>query len=89
VEELPIRIRSLAIAHSSWRTKRARSGAYDVAFDLWTNSSRSTRGEPDGSEIMIWLSSRGRVQPAGTKVAAVRLAGARWQVWKADYCTGG
>ena len=78
---LPIRIRNLTSARSSWSTTLVPTGAYDVAYDLWTNTTRSTEGQPDGSEIMIWLSSRGAVQPAGSRVAAVRMAGAMWQVW--------
>ena len=75
---LPIRIRNLTSARSSWSTTLVPTGAYDVAYDLWTNTTRAMEGQPDGSEIMIWLSSRGAVQPGGSRVAAVRMAGAMW-----------
>ncbi len=78
---LPIRIRNVTSARSSWSTTLVPTGAYDVAYDLWTNTTRATWGQPDGSEIMIWLSSRGAVQPAGTKVATVSIGGVSWQVW--------
>jgi hypothetical protein len=78
---LPVKISRIAGATSSWRTRGVSSGAYDVAYDLWTNSTPSTSGQPDGSEIMIWLGARGGVRPAGSVVARVRIAGARWSVW--------
>jgi cellulose 1,4-beta-cellobiosidase len=78
---LPIQVGDIAGATSSWRTNLTRSGAYDVAYDLWTNTSVSTSGQPDGSEIMLWLSERGDVRPAGSVVGRVRIAGTRWTVW--------
>jgi len=78
---LPIRIGMITVARSSWSTTLKPAGAYDVAYDLWTNSRPTTRGQPDGSEIMIWLSSRGAVQPAGSRVATAKIGGASWQVW--------
>jgi hypothetical protein len=80
---LPVAVRALARATSTWRTHVVRSGAYDVAYDLWTNSSPATGGQPDGSEIMIWLRARGGVRPAGSRAGSVRLDGARWDVWTA------
>jgi hypothetical protein len=79
---LPLRVGRLSSVRSSWSTKQVSSGAYNVAFDLWTNSQPTTSGQPNGSEIMIWLSSRGEAQPAGSKVARVRIAGASWEVWR-------
>jgi hypothetical protein len=78
---LPIRVGDIAVATSSWRTSLTRSGAYDVAYDLWTDTAPSTSGQPDGSEIMIWLNDRGDVRPAGSVVGRVRIANARWTVW--------
>jgi Glycosyl hydrolase family 12 len=79
---MPVRVGGLKSIRSTWRTKQPAAGAYDVAYDVWTNTKPETRGQPDGSEIMIWLASRGGVQPFGTQVATVRLAGASWQVWQ-------
>jgi hypothetical protein len=78
---LPIRVSDLSSARSSWSTKQVSTGAYNTAYDLWTNTTPSTAGQADGSEIMIWLTSRGSVQPAGSKVATARVAGATWEVW--------
>jgi hypothetical protein len=80
---LPIRVGAIKRITSTWVTKQPASGAYDVTYDLWTNTASWASGQPDGSEIMIWLGSRGSVQPAGKRVASVRLAGAAWEVWEA------
>ena len=82
VDPLPIRVGDLAVATSTWRTSCPRRGAYNVAYDLWTNSTPTTDTAPDGSEIMIWLSWRGRVQPAGSLVARTRIDRVRWEVWR-------
>ena len=78
---LPIQVNKLTSAVSSWNTTQPASGAYDVAYDLWTNSSATTGGQPDGSEIMIWLNSRGGVSPFGSKVASANIGGLNWDVW--------
>ncbi|MFI9383750.1 glycoside hydrolase [Kutzneria sp. NPDC052558] len=78
---LPIQVSKLAGATSSWSTVQPATGAYDVAYDLWTNSAPTTGGQPNGSEIMIWLNSRGGVSPFGSKVATLSIAGLNWDVW--------
>jgi cellulose 1,4-beta-cellobiosidase len=79
---LPIQISQLGSATSSWSTTQPASGAYDVAYDIWTNTTPTTIGQPDGSEIMIWLNSRGGVSPFGGQVASnVSIAGKTWNVW--------
>ncbi|MEE4545343.1 cellulose binding domain-containing protein [Streptomyces sp. V4-01] len=78
---LPIQISKLGSATSSWNTTQVGSGAYDVAYDLWINSTPTTTGQPDGTEIMIWLNSRGGVQPFGGKTGTSSAAGHSWDVW--------
>ncbi|SEO53861.1 GH12 family glycosyl hydrolase domain-containing protein [Actinacidiphila rubida] len=78
---LPIQISRLGSATSSWSTTQVGSGAYDVAYDLWINSTPTTTGQPDGTEIMIWLNSRGGVQPFGGKTGTSSAAGHNWDVW--------
>ncbi|WP_037914730.1 GH12 family glycosyl hydrolase domain-containing protein [Actinacidiphila yeochonensis] len=78
---LPIKISDLGSATSSWSTVQPSSGAYDVAYDLWINSTPTTVGQPDGTEIMIWLNSRGGVQPFGGKTGTSTAAGHNWDVW--------
>jgi hypothetical protein len=78
---LPIQVGNLGSATSSWSTTQPAAGAYDVAYDLWTNSTPSTGGQPDDSEIMIWLNSRGGVSPFGSKTGTVSVSGLNWDVW--------
>jgi hypothetical protein len=77
----PIRVGRLTTARSTWTTSQVATGAYNVSFDIWTNNTPSTAGQPNGSEIMIWLASRGGVRPAGSKAGAVTIGGASWEVW--------
>ena len=78
---LPIQVGNLGSATSSWSTTQPGSGAYDVAYDLWFNSTPTTTGQPDGTEIMIWLNSRGGVQPFGSQTGTANLGGMNWNVW--------
>jgi cellulose 1,4-beta-cellobiosidase len=78
---LPIQVSNLGSATSSWSTTQPGSGAYDVAYDIWFNSTPTTSGQPDGTEIMIWLNHRGGVQPFGSQTGTANLAGYTWNVW--------
>lgn len=78
---LPIQVSQLASATSSWSTNQVPSGAYDVAYDIWFNSTPTTSGQPDGTELMIWINSRGGVQPFGSQTGTANLAGYSWNVW--------
>ena len=78
---LPIQVGNLGTAVSSWSTTQPASGAYDVAYDLWFNSTPTTSGQPDGTELMIWLNSRGGVGPFGSQTGTSNAAGHAWNVW--------
>ncbi|GAA1011339.1 hypothetical protein Aple_059190 [Acrocarpospora pleiomorpha] len=57
------------------------SGTYNASYDLWFDPTPRTNGQNTGAEVMIWLNRQGPVQPSGSQVATVTLAGATWQVW--------
>jgi hypothetical protein len=78
---MPIQVSKIKSIRSTWQTRQPKAGAYDVAYDIWTNKRSATGGQPNGSETMIWLNSRGKVQPFGSRVGTTTLAGARWAVW--------
>jgi cellulose 1,4-beta-cellobiosidase len=78
---LPIQVSNLGSATSSWSTTQPASGAYDVAYDIWFNSTPTTSGQPDGTEMMIWLNSRGGVQPFGGQTGTANIDGDNWNVW--------
>jgi hypothetical protein len=78
---LPIQVSELGSATSSWSTVQPASGAYNAAYDLWFNSTPTTTGQPDGTELMIWLDSRGGVQPFGSRTGTFSAGGRTWDVW--------
>jgi cellulose 1,4-beta-cellobiosidase len=77
---LPLQVSNIGTASSSWNVTMA-AGTYNVAYDLWFNTTPTTTGQPNGTELMIWIGSQGSIQPIGSQVGTVTLAGATWQVW--------
>lgn len=57
------------------------SGVYNASYDLWFDPTPRTDGQNTGAEIMIWLNRVGQIQPIGSRVGTVNLAGATWEVW--------
>lgn len=47
-------------------------------------SAPRTDGQNTGAELMVWLDRQGSIQPVGSQVATVRLAGATWAVWEGN-----
>jgi cellulose 1,4-beta-cellobiosidase len=69
-------------ATTDWSTTQTGSGAYDVAYDIWFNQTPTTTGQPNGTEIMVWLNHNGSVQPFGSEVATnVSIGGHTYDVW--------
>jgi hypothetical protein len=68
---------------TSWSTSQPGGGSdYDVAYDIWFNRTPTAGGQPNGTELMIWLNHHGPVQPFGSQVAGnVSLGGRRYNVW--------
>ncbi len=81
---LPIQVSQLGSAVSSWSTTQVGSGAYDVAYDIWFDSNPAPTGQPNGTEIMIWINSRGGVQPFGSQTGTGNIAGHSWNVWQGN-----
>ncbi len=69
---------------TSWSTTQpGGSNDYDVAYDIWFNQTPTTTGQPNGTELMIWLNHNGPVQPFGSQVATnVSLGGRSYNVWE-------
>jgi cellulose 1,4-beta-cellobiosidase len=69
---------------TSWATTQPGGGSdYDVAYDIWFNQTPTTNGQPNGSELMVWLNHNGPVQPFGSEVASnVTLGGHTYNVWE-------
>jgi cellulose 1,4-beta-cellobiosidase len=68
---------------TSWSTTQpGGSSDYDVAYDIWFNQTPTTSGQPNGTELMIWLNHNGPVQPFGSQVATGTAIGGRgYNVW--------
>jgi hypothetical protein len=82
----PVRVSTLTdpgTVTTSWSTSQpGGSSAYDVAYDIWFNQAPATTGQPNGTELMIWLNHNGPVQPFGSKVASnVSIGGRSYDVW--------
>ncbi|MEV4382678.1 cellulose binding domain-containing protein [Streptosporangium sp. NPDC049644] len=56
-------------------------GVYNAAYDIWLDPAPRTDGQNTGAEIMVWLNRVGPIQPIGSRVGTVSLAGASWEVW--------
>src|SRR5581483_7355495 len=78
---LPIQESNIASASTSVNTTLTSSGNYDVAYDIWFNQTSTTSGQPNGTEVMVWINHSGFPQPFGSKVATVSIDGASWDVW--------
>ncbi|WP_188189298.1 GH12 family glycosyl hydrolase domain-containing protein [Nonomuraea sp. SYSU D8015] len=57
------------------------SGTYNAAYDIWFDPTPRTDGQNTGAELMIWLNRQGSIQPIGSRVGTVALAGGTWEVW--------
>src|SRR5215470_4408410 len=81
----PIRVSDIhaGTVTTSWSTSQpGGSSDYDVAYDIWFNQTPKTKGQPNGTELMIWLNHNGPVQPFGSKVASnVSVGGRGYNVW--------
>jgi len=81
----PIRVSDIhaGTVTTSWSTSQpGGSSDYDVAYDIWFNQTPRAKGQPNGTELMIWLNHNGPVQPFGSKVASnVSIDGRGYNVW--------
>ena len=82
---LPIKVADITPGKvtTSWSTTQpGGSNDYDVAYDIWFNQTAKTDGQPNGTEMMIWLNHNGPVQPFGSKSASnVSIGGRSYDVW--------
>jgi len=69
---------------TSWSTTQpGGSNAYDVAYDIWFNKTPTTSGQPDCTELMVWLNHDGSVQPFGSTIASdVTVGGHTYDIWE-------
>jgi Glycosyl hydrolase family 12 len=84
---LPIQESRLAKATTSVDTQEVTGGDnFDVAYDIWFNQTPATSGQPDGTEVMIWINHSGFPEPVGS-AATVPIDGATWNVYQSVNAT--
>jgi cellulose 1,4-beta-cellobiosidase len=88
----PVQVSSLTAGKvtTSWSTTQpGGSNDYDVAYDVWFNHTATTTGQPNCTELMVWLNHNGPVQPFGSQVATgVTVGGRGYNVWEGQQWFG-
>lgn len=77
----PIQVSNIASAATSVSITQPSGSQNDAAYDIWFNQTSTTSGQPNGTEIMIWINHQGAPQPFGSDVATAAIDGASYQVW--------
>src|SRR5580658_5620005 len=77
----PIEESNIASASTSVSITQPSGYNNDAAYDIWFNQISTTSGQPNGTEIMIWLNHQGSIQPFGSQVATATIDGASYEVW--------
>ncbi|KAF5353156.1 hypothetical protein D9758_008717 [Tetrapyrgos nigripes] len=73
-----------------WSYSSASSGLIaDVSYDLWLSNVANSGGVSSTStfEIMIWLSTRGGADPAGSQIGTANIGGVTWQLFQGTVLT--
>ncbi|MGD0831930.1 MAG: cellulose binding domain-containing protein [Terracidiphilus sp.] len=77
----PIEENNIASASTSVSITQPSGSQNDSAYDIWFNQTSTTTGQPNGTEIMIWINHQGAPQPFGSDVATATIDGVSWNVW--------
>ena len=77
----PIEESNLASATTSVSITQPTGSQNDAAYDIWFNETELTTGQPNGTEVMIWINHQGAPQPFGSEVATATVDGVNWEVW--------
>ena len=77
----PIEENNIASATTSVTITQPSGYNNDAAYDIWFNQTSTTSGQPNGTEVMIWLNHQGSIQPFGSQTATETIDGTSWEVW--------
>lgn len=77
----PIQESNIASATSTVNITQPSGYNNDAAYDIWFNQTSTTSGQPNGTEVMIWLNHQGAVQPFGSETATATIDGGNYEVW--------
>ena len=59
----PIEENNIASASTSVSITQPSGSQNDSAYDIWFNQTSTTSGQPNGTEVMIWINHQGAPQP--------------------------
>src|SRR5580658_4663049 len=71
----PIQENNIASATTSVTITQPTGFNNDAAYDIWFNQTSTTSGQPNGTEVMIWINHQGSPQPFGSQTATVTIDG--------------
>ena len=77
----PIEENNIASASTSVSITQPSGYNNDAAYDIWFNQTSTTSGQPNGTEIMIWINHQGSIQPFGSQTSTETIDGTTWEVW--------
>ncbi|MGA2351339.1 MAG: cellulose binding domain-containing protein [Terracidiphilus sp.] len=77
----PIEESNIASASTSVSITQPSGSQNDAAYDIWFNQTSTTSGQPNGTEVMIWINHQGAPEPFGSQVATATIDGASYAVW--------
>ena len=77
----PIQESNIASATTSVALTQPSGYTNDSAYDIWFNQTSTTSGQPNGTEVMIWLNHQGPAQPFGAQTATTTIGNASYEVW--------
>lgn len=80
---MPIQLSQVSSANSSIGVSYPGGGTWNAAYDIWMDPQPRTDGQ-NGLELMIWLNRQGSIQPIGSPVGNVNIAGRNWEVWQGN-----
>lgn len=77
----PIQESNIASAATSVSFTQPSGHTDDAAYDIWFHRTSTASGQPNGTEVMIWVNNQGAIQPFGSHAATVAIDGANYDVW--------
>lgn len=83
----PIQENNIASATTTVNIKQPSGYDNDAAYDIWFNQTSTTSGQPNGTEVMIWLNHQGVIQPFGSPITTTTIDGANYEVWTGNQST--
>ncbi|MEK8031238.1 RICIN domain-containing protein [Ideonella sp. DXS29W] len=86
---LPLVLGSVNSAPTKWSVTPPGPGQWNISYDVWFAQTPTPNGQPDGTEIMVWINRSGSVTPAGHRAGNVNINGMDWEVWEAPIRSAG